>query len=1768
MGRLLVVCALLGALAGCDVLFPSGGGKAGRLTGLDADGGVCEKDEQTIKNVMLAPPTCNATNPCPCGTFCSSQTGGNCVADCVDDSWCAPGHFCSGYGQCLAGSADGGVGDGGIGPNTDPSCPRSEALLDSLEVMNRSCQFDDQCPMGSHCDHVKERCYAACRSDAYCAAMYNSPGHTFVCGCLGKCAEVAVPRVPPTKVLPTLEVTPRQFIFPRPETITAPAWGTENLRSVSLVVVSPFITTSGSMNTGPVVKIQANPGQGLMVKCPGASGDPAAMPCSFMVDPSTFHSVNGEYRSDPVHLTLKPSTGAPTAETWDLLLSSTDVSTTPVVVSLRYTEQLGGATFPNLTTITAPPPGFLATGIVTLATPTGATLPIAVKAREKSGELVLFDETRQLSPSGKLVLRRLSGDVAQLQTFVNPDLGNDVVLQDSLAGVSFQSIDYSLKYDPASGAISGTLERAIYSAYEYSGEPPTSLFNQPTTGSLRLVPDTSSAVGACGGAGECPVGTTCDLGFCSALPAHRFNPFGISPPPDDFLMHHKRMQRWGGHHPKLDMTGDSLLKNGYWGFYLPNSSYQALASAGRAGYQLHGPLPVVSGEPLADLLTSPGVVIVTNAAPRAVPLLTQQDGAVQQPAAALLRSCIADLSRDRKDALPGALLADPETFDVEVSCINLGRVVWALRDQTTMNRALQGWLDVHSFVLGEGLEEMLLSEATAGIPGTGDPNNPPPTLEQLLGIGESGLGFLLDLSVGSRGPFKTLTAEQLATVDYRPGKLVQSCTVDADCNIGEGPPALTCDPSGACRLLPYPAFPQHEQPIGVPTKVLETATAYLKTLEAYLARMARQTYGQPANGSPSNSRQAALARFGAGMRLVLFAEQLAVAIDRKAPCSTNPANSSDTCNAIAGRFASIRDEMNTVRVRVVAQSEALRTGRNPFNIPEDDVPLFFGDPAGDNSRYFAASDYLLSGWAVPAVEQAQGYLDAARSSWLAQLQSKVQDELNAHNREQEINQLMAKYGAPILDACGGIQVPGPSGARQLESTEVIPYYASATTPLDSTSCFIEPSCVGEEGVDGKRALQLVINDAFKNPDNAGLIQTIDDPGLGPEAKATLFVRSEICKLSNAARGNPYVDFLLSICPADNRTQWETIEPGSPHCLAVRGADDNLYFYADTQAGGGPYYPLAALFGPIWRSDVGFGKFYAQAELGPGPLLYSYPWYDIRLDPKLISWGHSPTRTGPIGEFFATLSADYCGSGNYTSPTDPNYIVHHLHADYARPDPKELPSRCYKGSLGVGVSEMHTDVLRMQQARNVLLGGQANLNDQFNLCKLKDQHFAAINDATKAYEKMLWIYHWQASSAAFGRLDMSTAGYETGSFIGGEGSPFPWSGWHPNREDEAERMRFMESAFGHEEDVMACWNNFRAQRRALVTAADEIGIAASNIRTQQIKFRTTQLQNRLNLEEGIAVYKREKASPLSSLAHVFWVDEKIEQFRKEFEWARRLVFIAMRAVEFEFQQTLPFRSQIVAATTPAQLQETLLGLKMQQAARTVNRRRPEEASVVLSLRDDVLAIADRSDDPVGERNWTPAARFASRLWDDRYAIRNSDGEYLGQGIPFTLGPTGVLETRCGERMWRATATLQGDGIEASAPGASVLLLKRNTFSSQYCNGKSPPVTTSTGATVPGPKMQVGAVHTAAQLFRPGANVDLSDANEFTAALLYPWFNVRRTDFYKATYQDGASEELAGRGLYGDYVLLFPKQVLEGGFSLERVEDVLLRLDYLSVDNLSQ
>src|SRR5262249_23624757 len=149
--------------------------------------------------------------------------------------------------------------------------------------------------------------------------------------------------------------------------------------------------------------------------------------------------------------------------------------------------------------------------------------------------------------------------------------------------------------------------------------------------------------------------------------------------------------------------------------------------------------------------------------------------------------------------------------------------------------------------------------------------------------------------------------------------------------------------------------------------------------------------------------------------------------------------------------------------------------------------------------------------------------------------------------------------------------------------------------------------------------------------------------------------------------------------------------------------------------------------------------------------------------------------------------------------------------------------------------------------------------------------------------------------------------------------------------EATHLQQMEEDFSEEEKAQQCWNTFLAQRRALATAMTDIQIATASLLAQQVKFQNLSSDNLIHLQEGKSMLAQEKASAVMSLGHQFWVNEKVDQYSKEFEWSRRLVFMAMRAVEYEFQQSLPYRAQIVSATTPAQLQDAVIGLQQEEGS---------------------------------------------------------------------------------------------------------------------------------------------------------------------------------------------------------------------------------------------
>src|SRR5262249_8310562 len=155
-------------------------------------------------------------------------------------------------------------------------------------------------------------------------------------------------------------------------------------------------------------------------------------------------------------------------------------------------------------------------------------------------------------------------------------------------------------------------------------------------------------------------------------------------------------------------------------------------------------------------------------------------------------------------------------------------------------------------------------------------------------------------------------------------------------------------------------------------------------------------------------------------------------------------------------------------------------------------------------------------------------------------------------------------------------------------------------------------------------------------------------------------------------------------------------------------DGNMYITNATQI------PLAALFGPIRRSDTGPGGFYKYAANGDTGLgltfgggaddnnIYDFENYRADNNP-LETTEHDKV----VIQSIATVS------GEFQSLTCADGKGFHLKQDYPPPSRATLPATCYKGALGVGFQENSTQLLRLSRAKEVLDTGEKNLDDQYS-----------------------------------------------------------------------------------------------------------------------------------------------------------------------------------------------------------------------------------------------------------------------------------------------------------------------------------------------------------------------------------------------------------------------------------------------------------------------
>lgn len=368
-------------------------------------------------------------------------------------------------------------------------------------------------------------------------------------------------------------------------------------------------------------------------------------------------------------------------------------------------------------------------------------------------------------------------------------------------------------------------------------------------------------------------------------------------------------------------------------------------------------------------------------------------------------------------------------------------------------------------------------------------------------------------------------------------------------------------------------------------------------------------------------------------------------------------------------------------------------------------------------------------------------------------------------------------------------------------------------------------------------------------------------------------------------------------------------------------------------------------------------------------------------------------------------------------------------------------------------------------------------------------------------------------------------------------------------------------------VRQCYFEAQHSYLGLRNLVEEYGKATQALSSSYIALRNGQEKVRQRLNEGKAEFAREQERRAPSVAFHYWYSEKADQFAARLDRAKKFAYRAVQAFEYDYQESLPVKYDVVVARHPEQLTRVLALLAPLRDQKSINGRKPRVGSYVLSLRDDILGLSLRSDGDDEDDAYLINRRLAERIYAPEAAIFNANGVYGGQAVRFSLTPE-VLNAsqasaslaQCAERSWTIGATVVGDnfGYGGRVP---LTILKSNTFSSQWCTGLRPPSAS---------RMQVGRVRPWGDLFdvrSERARVQ-SDGTSFVPAVLLdtplnqPVEQLRQPPRPGNDVLQGSTVEFAGRGLYGEYVVVFPPELLSR-LRVGSIEDVFLRFDVLSV-----
>ncbi|NOK01953.1 MULTISPECIES: hypothetical protein [Myxococcus] len=874
-------------------------------------------------------------------------------------------------------------------------------------------------------------------------------------------------------------------------------------------------------------------------------------------------------------------------------------------------------------------------------------------------------------------------------------------------------------------------------------------------------------------------------------------------------------------------------------------------------------------------------------------------------------------------------------------------------------------------------------------------------------------------------------------------------------------------------LAPNGSLPHHDQGIGLPTVILEGLSAHLELLDAELERVSRTA--ACSDTSPGSERGQAMERFGRAFRYSIVLESRAAAQHYNVR-SMNCDGTVGMGPNIEARWKKARAGLEAVRNRVQQRFAAMQSCR-PWNIPEDEAPLFFRSATGASERYFASSDYIL-GYAASGLAQAEADVEAARTAWDQQRTSAIQQQLSEFDVQRRLETLKTEYGRPLVEMCG----------------------------LDS---------------EAKDALAL----------------------FDPEQPNAL--RAETCYV---ARQSPE----CSVTPISLYSAVRA--PAARYSLCVwnglRGRGEITL--------PSPYFEVAA----GWHEAVVLGGMVrARGQQMPVTALYRPPFSVDKVSEASLAY------------FEQQCSGSLGGIHMLPSPVDID---------------RSLGNECFRGELGRLRLEVTAASQSMQVARSSWVDAQERHDISTRRCwdvvedgnarlALIDEHekkmvrlISARSDADRLNQGVDSVNRAISMAGTGATLGASLGGPIGGGvgFVIGLGIGVLGG----LKADESARISrqiaIAEQEFNTKLETLSlassvkeCFYNANLHMVGIKTAALQIERAATDVELALLNMRNMQDRVTQLSHEGAAAVSREEGRQVPSVAHHYWLDERIATAEASLQWARRLSYLLALSLESEMQQSLIERRQVLSASGPAELRAVFNRLNQLKFAGKVGGRFPGEVSVTLSLRDDVLKLVSQEDSPLGERAFSPEERFARRMAAPESAVFDRDGRYMGQGIRFAMPVPNGLALRCAERVWsvRALVTTGHLGNWVEANGVQVLLYKRNAFQSHWCDslGRGD-----------GSDFQVRASRPSLDLTGLGGQHNRASTAAWSAAGLQAKLNMEQADWVSlgCTIQTGCSDELAGRGFYGEYLLLVPYLgALENGFPVNKIADIHLRFDVVSISN---